>query len=104
LRMVRRALTPAGTVVLNGGGSPGEVIGPLAAMLGAAAINRLIRQHLRFVPTRQDRQELAALAGLVDDGTLTAVIDRTYSLADTAAGLRYVEAGHVHGKVVITVA
>jgi hypothetical protein len=26
------------------------------------------------------------------------------TLADTADGLRYVEAGHVHGKVVITVA
>jgi len=103
LRLVRRALTPAGTLVLNGGGSPGEVIGPIAPMLGAAAINGLVRQHLRFVPTRQDRKELTALAGLVDDGKLTPVIDRTYSLADTADALRYVEAGHVHGKVVIAV-
>ena len=67
-------------------------------------MNGLVRQHLRFIPTRQDRQELTALAGLVDDGKLTPVIDRTYSLTDTADGLRYVEAGHVHGKVVITVA
>jgi NADPH:quinone reductase-like Zn-dependent oxidoreductase len=104
LRLVRRVLTPAGTLVLNGGGSPGEVIGPIAPMVGAAAINGLVRQHLRFLPARQDKDELTALAGLIGDGKLTPVIDRTYSLADTADGLRYVEAGHVHGKVVITVA
>jgi len=104
LRQLRHALAPAGTLVLNGGGAPGTVIGPIGTMFGAAAVNGLVRQHLRFVPTRQDQAELTALAGLVDDGKLTAVIDRTYSLADTAAGLRYVEAGHVHGKVVITVA
>jgi NADPH:quinone reductase-like Zn-dependent oxidoreductase len=104
LRRVRHALTPAGTLVLNAGGSPGKVIGAVAPMLGAAAVNGLVRQHLRFLPARQDKEELAALAGLVDDGKVTPVIDRTYPLADTADGLRYVEAGHVHGKVVITVA
>jgi NADPH:quinone reductase-like Zn-dependent oxidoreductase len=30
--------------------------------------------------------------------------DRTYPLADAADGLRYVEHGHAHGKVVITMA
>jgi NADPH:quinone reductase-like Zn-dependent oxidoreductase len=104
LRLVRRALTPAGTLVLNGGGPPGKVIGAIAPMLGAAAVNGLVRQHLRFLPSRQDKEELSTLVALVDDGKLTAVIDRAYPLADTADGLRYVEAGHVHGKVVVTVA
>jgi hypothetical protein len=31
-------------------------------------------------------------------------LDRTYPLADTAEGLRHVEAGHARGKVVITMA
>jgi NADPH:quinone reductase-like Zn-dependent oxidoreductase len=48
--------------------------------------------------------ELTALAGLVGDDKLNPVIDRTYSLADTADGLRYVDAWHVHGKVVVTMA
>jgi NADPH:quinone reductase-like Zn-dependent oxidoreductase len=46
---------------------------------------------------------MRAVADLVDAGTVQPVIDRTYPLADSAAGLEYVEAGHVRGKVVITV-
>ena len=42
------------------------------------------------------------MAELVEAGSLRPVIDRTYPLADTAAGLDYVEAGHARGKVVIT--
>ena len=45
----------------------------------------------------------ALTAELVDTGTLRPVIDRTYPLADTAAGLQHIEAGHARGKVVITV-
>jgi Zinc-binding dehydrogenase len=37
-------------------------------------------------------------------GKLRPVLDRTYPLAETAEGLRRVEAGHVPGKLVIVVA
>jgi NADPH:quinone reductase-like Zn-dependent oxidoreductase len=30
------------------------------------------------------------------------VIDRTYALADTAEAVRYLEAGHVRGKLIVT--
>ena len=103
LGRLRRALTPAGTLVLNGGGSPGHVIGPVGAMLWAAVVNGLVRQRLRFLPTREDRAELAAITGLIEDGKLTPVLDRTYPLAEAAEGLRHVEAGHACGKAVITV-
>jgi NADPH:quinone reductase-like Zn-dependent oxidoreductase len=103
LSRLRRALAPAGTLVLNGGGSPGRVVGAVGAMLKAAAVNGFVRQRLRILPTREDRAELAAITGLVEDGKLTPVLDRTYPLAGTAEGLRYVEQGHARGKVVITV-
>jgi hypothetical protein len=35
---------------------------------------------------------------------VTPVLDRTYPLADTAEGLRYVKQGQARGKVVITMA
>ena len=89
--------------MLNGGGSPGQVIGPVGAMLRAAVVNGLVRQRLRFLPTREDRAELAAICGLIEDGKLTPVLDRTYPLAEAAEGLRHVETGHVRGKAVIAV-
>ena len=104
LSRLRRVLVPAGILVLNGGGSPGHVVGPLGAMLWAAAVNGFVRQHLRFLPAREERAELAAITVLIEDGKLTPVLDRTYPLADTAQGLRHVEGGHARGKVVITVA
>jgi NADPH:quinone reductase-like Zn-dependent oxidoreductase len=44
------------------------------------------------------------VTGLIEGGKLTPIVDRTYALADTAEGLSYVEQGHAHGKVVVTVA
>jgi NADPH:quinone reductase-like Zn-dependent oxidoreductase len=41
---------------------------------------------------------------LVEGGKLTPIVDRTYPLADTVEGLRYVEQGHARGKAVVTVA
>jgi NADPH:quinone reductase-like Zn-dependent oxidoreductase len=40
---------------------------------------------------------------LIEAGKVTPVIDRTYPLSETADAVRYLEAGHARGKVVITV-
>jgi NADPH:quinone reductase-like Zn-dependent oxidoreductase len=104
LRRLRRALTPRGTLVLNGGGSPGRAVGAVGATLRAVVVNGLVRQRLRPFIARQKRADLLTVTGLIEDGKLTPVLDRTYPLADTAEGLRRVEQGHARGKVVITVA
>ena len=54
--------------------------------------------------SRQNREELLAVTGLIEDGKLTPVVDRTYPLAKTAEGLRHLEHGHARGKAVVTVA
>jgi NADPH:quinone reductase-like Zn-dependent oxidoreductase len=66
--------------------------------------NAFVSQRLRPLPSRQNRQELLAVTGLIQDGKLTPVVDRTYPLADTAEGLRHVEQGHARGKAVLTMA
>jgi NADPH:quinone reductase-like Zn-dependent oxidoreductase len=104
LARLRGALTPKGTLVLNGGGSPGHVFGPFASILKAVVVNLFVSQRLRVLPSKENREELLALTGLIEDGKLTPVVDRTYPLADTAEGLRHVEQGHARGKVVVTVA
>ena len=104
LSQLRRALTPTGILVLNGGGSPGHVLGPVGSILRAMVVNRPVRERLRLLPHEQKREQLLTLTGLIEAGKLIPVLDRTYPLADTADGLRRVEQGHVRGKVVITVA
>lgn len=104
LARLRAALTPKGTLVLNGGGSPGHVFGPVAGILRAAMANAFVSQRLRPLPTRQSGADLLAVTGLIEDGKLMPVVDRTYPLADTAEGMRHVEQGHARGKAVVTVA
>jgi len=104
IRDLRRATTPTGIVIVNGGGSPGHLIGAVGSILRAAiVINLFVGQQITMVPTAWSRDDLLAVTELVDTGTLRPVIDRTYPLADTAAGLQHIEAGHARGKVVITV-
>lgn len=47
--------------------------------------------------------DLLQLRELLSSGKLRPVIDRTFVLDETADAIRYVEKGHVRGKVVITV-
>lgn len=103
LSRLRRALTPRGTLVLNGGGSPGKVFGAVGSLLKAVVVNTFVRERIRLVPTRVNQDDLLAVTGLIEAGKLRPVLDRTYALAETAQGLRRVEAGHVPGKLVIAV-
>ena len=104
LRRLRRALTPTGTLVANAGGSPGHLFGPITAVLRVVAVNGVVRQRLAPLPSTWERADLRAVTELIEAGEVAPVIGRTFPLADTAAALRHVEAGHARGKVVITVA
>ena len=88
LARLRRALTPAGTLVLNGGGAPGHVFGPVAGILRAVVVNGLVRERLRLIPHEQKREQLLTLTGLIEAGKLTPVLDRTCYSRIRAASLR----------------
>ena len=51
--------------------------------------------------TRQE--DLATLHELMTSGRITPVIDRRFPLSDISEAIRYLEAGHARGKVIITV-
>ena len=51
----------------------------------------------------EKKQDLQTLAGLIEDGKVTPVIDRCYPFADIPAAVAYQEKGHARGKVVVTV-
>ncbi len=67
-------------------------------MFRATVVNPFVRQRLRILLPRQDRAQLLAVTGLIEDGKLTPVIGRTYPLADAAEGLRRVEQGHARAS------
>jgi NADPH:quinone reductase-like Zn-dependent oxidoreductase len=58
---------------------------------------------LKAVAARPNQKDLAFLKELLEAGNVVPVIDRSYPLSETAEAIRYLEAGHARGKVVITV-
>jgi NADPH:quinone reductase-like Zn-dependent oxidoreductase len=102
LSTVRRALTPTGVLIPNSGRG-GRLVGPLARIVKARARSLFTRQTLRPFLSVEKRQDLLHLAGLLEAGQLTPVIDRTYPLSEAAEAFRYIGAGHTRGKVVVTV-
>ena len=49
------------------------------------------------------KEDLVVLTELIEAGKVTPVIDRTFPLVEAPEAIRYLEAGHARGKVVITV-
>jgi NADPH:quinone reductase-like Zn-dependent oxidoreductase len=102
LHEVRRALTPTGTLIPNSGRG-GRWIGPLGRIVKTRARSLVTGQTLKPFLSVEKQHDLRTLAGWLQAGDLTPVIDRTYPLTEAAEALRYVGAGHTRGKVVIAV-
>jgi NADPH:quinone reductase-like Zn-dependent oxidoreductase len=99
-RRLRRALVPGGTLVLcNGAGRMAGV----DRILAAVVLDPFVRERLVVFVTKENGADLATLAAMIEAGQVRPVIDRTYPLAATAEALRYLEAGHARGKVVIAI-
>jgi len=48
------------------------------------------------------KPDLILLGELIESGKVKPVIDKTYPLSQIADAIRYLEAGHARGKVIIT--
>jgi NADPH:quinone reductase-like Zn-dependent oxidoreductase len=104
LSQLRRALTPKGTLVIVGGDGGGRWTGGFfRGMLRAPVVSLFVGQRLRGLATKVKREDLVTLTELVEAGTLTPVIDRTYPLIEAPDAIRYLEEGHAAGKIVVTV-
>jgi NADPH:quinone reductase-like Zn-dependent oxidoreductase len=101
LARLRRALTPAGTLVLAGGENGGRWTG-MSRQLRALARSPFTRQRLTMLISRQRRADLETLARLIEAGQLTPVIGKTYPLRQAPDAMRHLQAGHARGKLVLT--
>jgi NADPH:quinone reductase-like Zn-dependent oxidoreductase len=72
------------------------LLGPLLSKAGGQKLGNML--------ARVNQKDLAFISELLADGRVVPVIDRCYPLSETAVALRYVEAGHAKGKVVIQLA
>ncbi|GIJ31341.1 NAD(P)-dependent alcohol dehydrogenase [Micromonospora sediminimaris] len=105
LSLLRRALTPRGTLALVGGDwTRGALLGGYGRqMFGAPLLSTVVGHRLRAVNARERIEDLDKLRDLVESGALTPQVDRSYPLAETADALRHFTDGHPAGKLVITV-
>jgi NADPH:quinone reductase-like Zn-dependent oxidoreductase len=98
LQDYRRALRHGGIFVWAGG--------PLKGMFEAMALGPWVSrkgQKLTNLSHQQNQADLVFMAGLMEAGKVKPVIDRCFPLEETAEAFRHYAAGHMQGKVVITV-
>ena len=104
LAQLRRALTRRGRLVIVGGEGGGRWLGGFdRQILRAPILSLLVRQRLRPLVSKERSDDLVVLKELIEAGKVTPVIDRTYPLSEVPEAIRYLEAGHARGKIVIRV-
>lgn len=105
LRDLRRVLNPSGTIVLSGGGVSGQgrFLGPLGLLIRAQVMTRISRLRLVIPEAKPSTQNLAELAALLESGSVTPIVDKTFAFENAAEAIRYLEVEHARAKVVIVI-
>src|SRR5258706_723102 len=98
----RRVLKPKGKYLM-GRGPAGRRLDPLAPVLEAFLLSRFVSQDMTMFLAELNKEDLSILRDLMQAGKVTPVIDRRYRLSEVPEAIRYLEAGHARGKVVVTV-
>jgi NADPH:quinone reductase-like Zn-dependent oxidoreductase len=99
LSAYQRALSPQGIYVMTGGSTAqmfqAMLLGPWRSRKGGQKMGNLLM--------KPNQRDLIFMKELIEAGKVKPVIDRRFPLRDVADAIRYLEAGHAKGKVVITV-
>jgi NADPH:quinone reductase-like Zn-dependent oxidoreductase len=98
----RRVLTRQGTLIPNSG-EGGKWIASLGRIVRARLLSPFVSQQLHPFLSLTKYKDLVALKEMIESGTVTPVVGRTYPLIGTGEAIAYGGAGHARGKTVITV-
>lgn len=95
----RRCLTPSGIYAMVGG--DGRQL--FQALLLGPFYSLASKKKIVTVSSKPNRADLEMLSELLAQGKIRSVIDRRYPLEESAEAIRYLEAGHAAGKIIVTV-
>jgi NADPH:quinone reductase-like Zn-dependent oxidoreductase len=95
-------LHPKGVYVASAGELGGNWVGPIVWLLGVALAGAVASQKMTTFVMTPNKDDLLFLKELLEAGKVTPVIERQYSLDDTADALRHVAEGHAQGKTVLS--
>jgi NADPH:quinone reductase-like Zn-dependent oxidoreductase len=101
---VRRVLNPQGKYVLIGGGGVNDNrwVGPFGLVIKLLLLKPFISQEMKMMLAEANKEDMTFLAGLMQSGKVTPVIDKTYPFSEIREAMRYLETGRARGKVVVT--
>ena len=100
---LRRALTPTGTLLPNGGRFDHRWFASAGRLICGTVMFRFTSQTLGRFLVSQSREDLIVLKDMIESGKVTPVMDRAYSFSETPQAIGRVGAGHARGKIAITV-
>jgi NADPH:quinone reductase-like Zn-dependent oxidoreductase len=101
-KVTARVLAPGGIFIPNSVGNTGGMFAGLPRM-ARAALMRFGSTKVRFVNCVVDRDNLQALAALLQSGEVKVVTDKVYPLAKAGQAVAHMYGHHARGKVAISV-
>jgi len=96
---LKRVLTSQGICVVVGFST---LVHMLKVTLLGPWISKTGSQKIGMLMPEENKQDLTDMKELLESGKITPVVDRRYTLSEVPEAIRYLEAGHARGKVVIT--
>ena len=100
--LTARVLTPTGMLIPNSIGNMGGIFAGLLRMARVGVMGRG-STDVQFVTCVVNRENLNALAALLESGDVKVIIDKVYPLREAASAVAHMLGHHARGKVVITV-
>jgi len=94
----KRILNPNGVYVMIGG-----ALSQIFKSIVFGWLMSVGSKKMRTLAAKSNKEDLAFIAKLVEEGKIHPVIERSYSLDQTAEAMRYLGKGHAQGKVIIKV-
>jgi NADPH:quinone reductase-like Zn-dependent oxidoreductase len=102
----RRVLKPGGICVIAGVGGSGmheETFSRFIGVFTASLRSRFGQEKFAVFGVDINKEDLAVLRDMTESGKIMPALTKTYPFTETAAAYKYLETGHVQGKIAITI-